>query len=77
MKILAPITENQDIPNKKYVDDNIPSIPVSDVKINNTSILSGEEANIVTNTPYNASTNPMATMTDIANAITTTLNTPV
>ena len=26
MKILAPITENADIPSKKYVDDSIPSL---------------------------------------------------
>lgn len=77
MKILSPITENADIANKKYVDDNIPTVPVTDVKINNTSILSSGSANIVTNTAYNASSNKIATMTDIANAITTALNTPV
>lgn len=77
MKILAPITENADIPNKKYVDDNIPSVPVTDIKINNTTILSSGVANIVTNTAYNSSSNKIATMTDISNAITTALNTAV
>lgn len=38
---------------------------VSDVKINNTSIVSSGVANIVTNTAYNSSTNKIATMSDI------------
>lgn len=45
--------------------DQIPSIPVSDVKINNASILSSGVANIETNTAYNASTNKIATMADV------------
>ena len=146
MKILSPITENEDITNKKYVDDNIPidffdtgvAIPreadlndyttigkyyvssasaaqslsncpttanfvmyvikrtsdisqiimdlyghiytrhatssglpndwrtvIYDVRINNSSILSGGIANFVTNTAYNASTNKLATMSDV------------
>lgn len=146
MKILSPITENEDITNKKYVDDNIPMdfygqgilIPrdsdlndytdigkyyvssasaaqslsncpttvnfvmyvikrtsdisqiimdlyghiytrhstssglpndwravIYDVRINNSSILSGGIANFVTNTAYNASTNKIATMSDV------------
>ncbi len=48
-----------------------------DVQINNTSISSNGVANIVTNTTYNSSSNKIATMTDIANAITTVLNTEV
>lgn len=39
---------------------------VSDVKINNTSIVSSGVANIVTNTAYNSSTNKIATMSDIS-----------
>lgn len=65
MKILSPITENKDIANKKYVDDSIPSVPVTDVKINGTSIVSDDVANIVTNSAYNASTNKIATMSDV------------
>lgn len=49
---------------------------VSDVKINNTSIVSSGAANIVTNTAYNASTNKVATMTDINNAMTVVTFTP-
>ncbi len=48
-----------------------------DVQINGTSIVNNDVANILTQTAYNASTNKLATMTDIANAITTALNTPV
>lgn len=49
---------------------------VSDVKINNTSIVSSGSANIVTNTAYNASTNKIATMTDINNNMTAVTFTP-
>ena len=38
---------------------------VSDVKINNTSIVSSGVANIVTETAYNASSNKIATMSDV------------
>lgn len=38
---------------------------VTDVKVNNTSILSSGVANLVTNTAYNASTNKIATMADV------------
>ena len=41
------------------------SVPVSDVKVNNTSILSSGIADLTTNTAYNSSTNPIATMSDI------------
>jgi hypothetical protein len=41
------------------------STPTTDVKINNTSIVSSNSANIVTNTAYNASTNKIATMSDV------------
>ena len=77
MRILAPITENEDIASKKYVDDNSGGGSSTDVQINSVSITSGGVANIITNTTYNASSNKIATMTDIANAITTALNTPV
>lgn len=45
----------------------IPTVdyPVTDVKINNTSIISSKVANIVTNTAYNASNNKIATMNDL------------
>ena len=54
----------------------IPSGAVSDVQINGTSILSSGTANIITNTAYNASTNKVATMTDINNAMTVVTFTP-
>lgn len=38
---------------------------VTDVKVNNTSVLSSGVANLVTNTAYNASTNKIATMADV------------
>lgn len=41
----------------------------TDVQINGTSIVSNNSANILTNTAYNASTNKIATMTDIANYV--------
>ena len=41
------------------------AFPVTDVKINNTSIVSSGVANFVTNTAYNASTNKIATMSDL------------
>ncbi len=44
---------------------------VSDVKINNTSILSSGVANIVTNTAYNSSTNKIATMSDLPSVTST------
>ena len=50
----------------------IPSAPVQDVQINGTSILSGSNANIVTNTAYNAISNKIATMLDLPTAITIT-----
>ena len=39
--------------------------PVRDVKVNNTSILSSGDANLVTNTAYDSTTNKLATMADI------------
>lgn len=45
----------------------IPSVPVTDVQINGTSILSSGVANILTNTAYNSSTNKIATMSDVPN----------
>ena len=47
--------------------DQIPTVsyPVTDVQIGGTSILSGTVANIVTNSTYNASTNKIATMSDL------------
>ena len=68
MKILAPITENQDIASKKYVDDNSGGGgggSATDVQVNGTSITSSGVANLITNTAYNASTNKLATMSDI------------
>lgn len=47
----------------------IPTVdyPVTDVKVNNTSILSNKVANLVTNSTYNATTNKIATMSDLPN----------
>ena len=44
-------------------------IPVTSVKINGTSIVSNKEANIVTETAYNSSTNKIATMSDVNSAL--------
>lgn len=44
-------------------------VTVTDVQVNGTSVVSSKIANILTNTAYNASTNKVATMTDISNAI--------
>lgn len=44
-----------------------------DVQINGTSIVSNDVANILTNTAYDSSTNKIATMSDVANAIGTAL----
>ena len=41
------------------------NIPVTDVQVNGTSVLSSGAANILTNTAYNASSNKIATMSDI------------
>lgn len=49
---------------------------VYDVQINGTSILSSGIANILTNTAYNSSSNKVATMTDINNAMTVVTFTP-
>lgn len=94
MKILAPITENEDISSKAYVDTGLSSkqatlvsgtniktinnesilgsgnISISggsstDVQVNGTSITSNNVANLVTNTAYNASSNKIATMSDV------------
>lgn len=51
-----------------WVADNV-TAGVSDVQVNGTSILSSGVANIVTNTAYNSSSNKVATMTDITNAV--------
>lgn len=40
-------------------------IPVTDVKVNGTSILSSKIADILTNTAYDSSTNKLATMSDL------------
>lgn len=58
-----------------WVADNV-TVGVSDVQINGTSILSSGTANILTNTAYNSSSNKIATMTDITNAMTVVTFTP-
>ena len=42
-------------------------VPVTDIKVDNTSVVSSKVANIATSSshPYNASTNPLATVGDI------------
>jgi hypothetical protein len=74
---LAPVATSgsyNDLSNK-------PTIPTqTDVKINNTSITSSGVANIVTNTAYNASSNKIATMSDIPSvdsALSSTSTNPV
>jgi len=53
---------------------NKPTI-VSDVKVNNTTVVSSGVANIITNTAYNASTNKIATMADIPSVPITSVKT--
>lgn len=47
----------------------IPTVPVQDVQINGTSILSSGNANIVTNSAYDATTNKITTMLDLAGRV--------
>ena len=61
-------TNNLDVATKKYVDDAISGGgggTATDVKINGTSITSNDEADIQTYGTYNASTNKIATMSDL------------
>lgn len=41
-------------------------IPVADVKVNGTSVVDDGEVNLLTNTAYNASSNKIATMSDLS-----------
>ncbi len=50
---------------KTYVDNNSGGGTATDVQINGTSITSSNVANIITNSAYNASSNKIATMTDV------------
>lgn len=43
----------------------IPTIPVTDVQVGGTSVVSNKVANLVTNSTYNATTNKIATMSDL------------
>ena len=52
-----------------------PDYPVTDVKIGNTSIVSGKIATLQTNSTYDASTNKIATMDDLPTVPTTYLKT--
>ena len=47
--------------------------PVADVKVNGTSVVNNGEANLVTNTAYNASSNKIATMADISGGTVTSV----
>ena len=48
----------------------IPTVNVDDIQINGTSIVSSKTANIITNTAYNASSNKIATMSDLSGFLT-------
>lgn len=50
---------------KAYVDNNSGGGTATDVQINGTSITASNVANIITNSAYNASSNKIATMTDV------------
>ena len=50
----------------------IPSVPVDDVQVDGSSVVSNGVARIVTEGTYNASTNKIATMSDLPAAITIT-----
>ena len=49
-------------------------LTVADVKINNTSVVSGSSADILTKTAYNAATNKIATVSDIQQAVIAAIN---
>ena len=55
------------------LDDNymylVPSSAVTDVQVNGTTVVSSGVANVVTNTAYNASTNKIATMSDVPTVV--------
>ena len=59
------ITLTADTTNDKVTITSTATGGVTDVQVNNTSIVSSGTANIVTNTAYNASTNKIATMADV------------
>lgn len=63
-------TANMDVATKQYVDDAVISASPTDVQINGTSITSDSVANIITQGTYNASSNKIATMSDITPATT-------
>lgn len=65
---LVPTTDDQ-LVNKKYVDDHSGGGSSTDVQINGTSIVSSGVANIITNTAYNSSTNKIATMSDLSSYV--------
>lgn len=63
-KITSAPTPNETIGKINEIIDNLGG-GGTDVQINGTSITSNNVANIVTNTAYNASTNKIATMSDV------------
>lgn len=46
-------------------------VPVSDVKINGTSVISNNQVDIITNTAYDSTSNKIATMNDLTDFVTT------
>lgn len=64
-KLTSPISQNDLINKTNEIIDNLGGGGATDVQINGTSITSGGVANIVTNTAYNASSNKIATMSDL------------
>ena len=63
----ATIPEGVSAPNivTAKVDNNYYKIPVTDVQINGTTIISNNVVNIATQGVYDATTNPLATMSDV------------
>ena len=68
-KITSAPTPNEQIDKINEIIDNvnIGGSTATDVQVNGTSITSNNVANIITNTAYNASSNKIATMSDVNN----------
>lgn len=72
IKYFGKLNDPKDLVTKEYVDNN--GGKVDDIKANGSSIVSNKVVDLKFNTAYNSSTNKIATMTDINNAIGSAIN---